>query len=927
MVSLTEQILGRKTEISRAEEQLTESLEQARTTEQQISQQEAQFRKETEIEGLSLKRQSFLSAIFGRGGVSRGAKQIRRAKVTARAETLPRFAEAFGQIAETRKAISQRRQELVSARQQVASVEAQLSAQAKAEQEFRVFQKLGFEGGAGQFDVRTPAQRRAFAGGKRQEEFFKQSLIFADIGKPITQEGKIVGFKIDEAEIPIELLDIKSLQSLEAGGFVSLTKQDQDVRTLQALDIGRGLSSAESVFGGRDIVFAKGSELDVHLPPQDVFSFPGSAVTPRTKIEDVKQFFKEPIQVPLFITPGGSIAVTEIIGALKRDEAVPSFIKEVGGGFEELIGTRGDILKLAPSVAGGLFVGAGIKGVSLLTTTFAPKLVPAVSTTIGIGGIGLGGLFFAERGKQFFATTEVGGKGAVVGATARDIFGFTLGAKLGSRGFTTISDLIRTRGLRELPIVKLGDISFQRRGRDVFFERTPTGQFQQQKFEIIAPEFFKGQSFPKIKPGQTAGQLRQEFFGTSLPGEILNVPRGFTALPVEPLRIIPKGDSFVAGGFSAPKVSPRFLRLGGEEKIKLFSFDLLGGVKPTIVRTQFGDIGFAPGITAKTPRPTGRATKEQIEFFGVPKAERGTSFIPFVKTEKESVLPFGTKVKEAPRKFFIKFGGRRIPIAQVTATAETTTLDLGSKTGTQTLGKFLESVSDRIPESSLFTPEIGGLSFVPSSGAKVPSDFITSGITNFETSFTSPSRTDRRDFDFSFSPSSFPSRRKAPPRQPPSFPSFRPPKQPPGRPPIIPSSPPRPPPDRDFPGFPPFIPTDIRIDLPRPTRERRGVKKRRSDEAKRRQRLKRLSAKVKPLRPSFTGILTSQGIRAKGTGFEFERPAFTTIIGGRDIGILPTRLRGTLTGFSASIKKKGKKKKTANKKRRGLRSFFGFTDI
>ena len=191
------------------------------------------------------------------------------------------------------------------------------------------------------------------------------------------------------------------------------------------------------------------------------------------------------------------------------------------------------------------------------------------------------------------------------------------------------SDIARTRGLKELPAT-----------------------------QIIDPKFFAGETFPTIRRGETAGELLGEF-RTRLPGE--TKPGGFTATPTP----FPKetkalrGTSEFPGVFQAPLVSPRFLRIGGEGERKLFSLSIFDTPRPSIVRITPERIRLAPGVSP-TQKQLSANIKGTQEFFE--KAPKGESIIPFIKREKEAIIPFETKLEIVDKRFFIKFEGRKVPI-------------------------------------------------------------------------------------------------------------------------------------------------------------------------------------------------------------------------------------------------------------------------
>ena len=47
--------------------------------------------------------------------------------------------------------------------------------------------------------------------------------------------------------------------------------------------------------------------------------------------------------------------------------------------------------------------------------------------------------------------------------------------------------------------------------------------------------------------------------------------------------------------------------------------------------------------------------------------EKGVAYVPFIKTEKEAIIPTGTPLTRTGKRFFFKFEGRTIPIFEYTA--------------------------------------------------------------------------------------------------------------------------------------------------------------------------------------------------------------------------------------------------------------------
>lgn len=199
----------------------------------------------------------------------------------------------------------------------------------------------------------------------------------------------------------------------------------------------------------------------------------------------------------------------------------------------------------------------------------------------------------------------------------------------------SVSDIIRTIGLKELPAEN-----------------------------IIAKEFFEGQKYPTITPGETAGELLAEF-KPILPEE--TKPAGFTASPREyaPITTAGKGTSELPGVYQAPQLSPNFLKVTQEEFNDLITPYSFPTFKPTIQRITPESFELPPGVTAISE--VNKGLTDQIAKFLKENAELGKSYIPFIKTEKEAVIPQGTLLYETNRRFYIEFENRLIPIQELQA--------------------------------------------------------------------------------------------------------------------------------------------------------------------------------------------------------------------------------------------------------------------
>jgi len=213
-----------------------------------------------------------------------------------------------------------------------------------------------------------------------------------------------------------------------------------------------------------------------------------------------------------------------------------------------------------------------------------------------------------------------------LGFAAAEVATFRAPTLIG-KGVVKGADVIRTRGLKEIPAKT-----------------------------VIAPEIARGQIFPAIKKGQTAGQLKAEF-KPLLPGE--TKPAGFTAAPA-PIKkpIVQPGTSELPGLFQAPKVSPHFLRVSSEAPEKLFSLRFKETLRPSVFRVTPTEFKLVKGVKPSQRRLASlKPTRRLIET-----APKGRSTIPFIKTEKESVITAGTLLQPTRKRFFFKFEGRKIPI-------------------------------------------------------------------------------------------------------------------------------------------------------------------------------------------------------------------------------------------------------------------------
>lgn len=272
------------------------------------------------------------------------------------------------------------------------------------------------------------------------------------------------------------------------------------------------------------------------------------------------------------------------------------------------------------------------------------------------------------------------------------------GIGVGQKGVLKSSDIYRTAGLKEI--------------------KTP-----------IAPEYLRGQMYPLIRKGQTAGELLAEF-KPKLPGEIK--PGGYTAsgkplVSGETGKIITlRGTSELPGLYQAPDVSPTFLKIKGYNG-KIFTINILGeSLKPTVFRVTPLSYGLVPGLKSSTKNIIGLGKVKS--FFET--AEKGKAYVPFIKAEKEAVIPFGTVLSKPTSRFYFKFEGRRVPIYEYTTTGKgiTTAKDIfdisissSSRVGKQGFLSPLNLLQGKVKPSYSYINKPSSIKYLPSYPSKVSS--------------------------------------------------------------------------------------------------------------------------------------------------------------------------------------------------------------
>jgi len=394
MVTVQELISRRAGEISQIESQLTEQEEtiseqetQLTTTEQQLAAQERRFIRETQPLQLTLGRQASLASSVGIGSVAREAKRVKRLKLKAREETLPKFRAAEVEIEASRGQLAESRQQIIAQRESLAPVKAEL---AKAQQFERGRQLASVPGGVLGLDTRE--ERRGFRIGQQQiesaelrKEQLKLLKTFETAGlKPIVVSGEIKGFDLigKQASLPVEnigRLDKPQLEILEKAGLLTFKTEPPN-------------------------------PLSIVSQPQMSIQRPVEELSLVEKVKGkVGEFLTSPTQIPIF-GGGGSIPITDITEPIKSDPETPFLLKGAAEFTEQVAGTP---LRLAATT--------GIAGV-LAVAPAAIRLVAGLGTT----ALGTQQFFQGETEAERAAGVIVGTLGLT--ATAFEAAPFISGA-------------------------------------------------------------------------------------------------------------------------------------------------------------------------------------------------------------------------------------------------------------------------------------------------------------------------------------------------------------------------------------------------------------------------------------------------------------------------------------------------------------------
>ena len=333
----------------------------------------------------------------------------------------------------------------------------------------------------------------------------------------------------------------------------------------------------------------------------------------------------------------------------------------VYGAYE---GVRSKPLTGLASFGIGLLGGAALKGASKV-----PQLAKAAPKVVR----GLESLWFGSIAGR----TAVGGLDTSTGKISPDFFGagralgeiitteaapVIAGGVAGQRAATITGDIVRTRGLPEIPTT-----------------------------DLVRPEILAGkETFPVEPPGAVSPkELVSKFEVAGRPIGVKE-PGGYhaTTAPFPPETPIQMGKRpYEGGGLSiAPEISPHFTRLSrGGTKFDPFDISVLPGTPsdPTVLYIK-------PSAGIRTiPSDIPRSGMEDMARFMLsPQAERGAAYIApkyeagwkTGRMESEAMIPVGTQTKRVRDVGYIRLWGRRVPIEERIAYAPTTEPTLPTST-------------------------------------------------------------------------------------------------------------------------------------------------------------------------------------------------------------------------------------------------------
>lgn len=530
------------------------------------------------------------------------------------------------------------------------------------------------------FDARRIAARERVAYNEKLIELKAQGLT------PVFNEGKLVGLR-DEVRgqsISTSAIPEDTARRLEAGKVAVQRGQEASLQLSSILNQPQSTQEKPTAQSVTNRFASLG------------LSLLSDAKRGYSRTDDSASRFLQKVSKKTGVTPervgdffGTATYFSPI--ALLNHKPIQDFYAKISRTSSEAIAediVKNPLKNVVTFGTGGL-IGAGLKGAGLAVSGF-----PTVLKVLNIGGkIGGGGAltyFVGDTGYKFATApidtkiitnetviqkgnltitettyTRQASKGEVLGLATKDVLLFGSGFKLGQKGFNVITDYARTFRLSEVP-----------------------------QESIIAPEFFKGQKYPQVRRGQTAGQLKEEFYqpieeigervkvvklegytgkGIEIPRDVLKdlpfttpkeTPRAFTASPQDfpSTTTTQKGSSELYGLYGAPRLSATFLKVSSESSKPFQLGDVFTPSKPTALRLNLKQVEFAPTVQASSKVPVPKQNLNIIKDYFKTIGGTGKSVIPAIKTEKEIITAFDTPITLSSKDFFFKFEGRRVPI-------------------------------------------------------------------------------------------------------------------------------------------------------------------------------------------------------------------------------------------------------------------------
>lgn len=712
---------------------------------------------------------------------------------------------------------------------QLAQVEIQLQAQrqgratSQAERDYEIAYKFVVEGKPAY--ALTRKQRRIYDQIQRgvevrqSKEEQKRKLREQGLEPIYDAQGKLVGFEDQQrlqtisVEEAAEIIreDPREYQRFERAG-ITITRQEDGQSSFTPTTLREEILRQSLPAGEREFL----DPLDFGVPVSPTLKSPSRFLTQlKGGIMERSRFLPTPFE--------GAALISERGRELKAE-----FVKQRTLFIEGLIPTtKTDVVLTVGTLGLGAAIGASLRGTgAILKGVGGVPLLLKGEKVVAAAGVYVAGRFVTTR------FTEITGR-----AIVPDIKAFPIGArfpKVSDQKFDTKLTGITAR--ETITLTAGTKAAFKVIDFTVGIKRT-LGLKRLSAELVEAPEFYGGQTYPRRGPGDTLGQLRKEFETPILPSEINRVIRlegytgkgqivpineyksipvkipkfqaGFTARPIGDVPSLfpegktPIGTSEFPGQFSAPKISPKFLRIDVQnERVVGFSGILTGG-EPTAIRTQFPTIEFAPGTGPRTTGSSGVPGIKKLQNLFKDIQGTGRTVIPGTKTEKEAITAALSEVTPPVVEFYYQTPtGRRVPIIEtkvisgpaikVPGVPKTTLKDVSSSYAPPVPSSRVYPISFAysIPKSSYSVPS-SKVSSMASSVSKATSIPFLSSYSGISASSGYPRPPSRPIVAYSISssttsPPRYPSQPYRPTTtgRPLTSPPYSPPKKPPKRPPI-----------------------------------------------------------------------------------------------------------------------------------------------